>query len=189
MSNEEVKNNIEPKWYVFRVQSGKEDYMVQTLKNSFKMLARDGIKGEDYFLDFNIPMRTVVEYKGNKKVEKQIRAYPGYMFLKVKMADEIVLFLKKFFRQNGYGAELPRTLTDKEYEAMLNGVSGMSEEAKNMVLHIGQKVKLKSGSFATMEGDIVSINEDEQKLVVNVKIFGVDTKIDATFAQIEVVEN
>ena len=122
-----------------------------------------------------------------EQTEKIVTAYPGYLFLKVRMSDDIILFLRKFFQMNGFGAMLPNAITDAEYQKMMDGVNGLSEKAKDFVFAIGQRVKINAGSFASMEGNIVSIDKDESKLVVNVAIFGCDTKIDVNFDQVSVI--
>ena len=114
-------------------------------------------------------------------------AYPGYLFLKARMTDDIILFLRKFFQMNGFGSMLPNAITDAEYQKMMDSVNALSEKAKDFVFAIGQRVKINAGSFASMEGNIVSIDKDESKLVVNVTIFGCDTKIDVNFDQVSVI--
>ena len=61
MSKDDVKvnenNEAQDKWYIFRVQTGREDGMITSLKNSFEMLSRDGIDGKYYFTDFNVPKK------------------------------------------------------------------------------------------------------------------------------------
>ena len=88
---------------------------------------------------------------------------------------------------NGFGSMLPNAITDAEYQKMMDSVNGLSEKAKDFVFAIGQRVKINAGSFASMEGNIVSIDKDESKLVVNITIFGCDTKIDVNFDQVSVI--
>jgi transcriptional antiterminator NusG len=180
-------SSVKDRWYIFRIQSGREEGMINALKNSFAMLARDGIKGEDYFTDFSAPKRTIVKYVDGKKVEKEVVAYPGYLFLKIRMTDEIILFLRRFFQMNGFGAILPQPITDAEYQKMIDGISGISEKAKDYTFAIGQRVMIKAGSFASMEGKVISINNDNRTLVVNVLIFGCETKVDVNFDQVELI--
>lgn len=187
----EMKKNdeIQDKWYVFRVQTGREDSMIVSLKNSFKMLSRDGIDGEYYFTDFSVPKMTVIKYVDGKKTEKEKVAYPGYLFLKIRLTDEIVLFLRKFFQMNGYGTMLPKAITDAEYEKMIDSVSSLTEKSKNFTFAVGQNVKIHSGSFVGMKGKIASVDNNKRTLVVNVAIFGCDTKVDAEFDQVSIIED
>ncbi len=185
----EEKQNIKDRWYIFRIQSGKEESMINALKNSFVNLSKDGIKPEEYFTDFNAPKRTIIKYVNGKKTEKEVIAYPGYLFLKIKMTDEIILFLKRFFQMNGFGTMLPQSITDAEYKKMIDSINGISEKVQDYLFSIGQRVKINIGSFAGMEGNILSIDNDQKKLVVSVMIFGCETKADADFDQVQIIED
>ena len=181
------EEKIEPKWYIFRVQTGREDGIVNSLKSSFSILAKDGIKGEDFFKDFSVPKHNVVKYVNGKRVEKNVNAYPGYIFLRIKLTDEIILFLRNFFRNNGFGQILPQPITDAEYNKMIDKINGLSKDNNEFVFRIGQRVKIVSGSFATMEGNILSIDEKNRKLVISVMIFNCETNIDVDYNQVTVL--
>ena len=176
-----------PQWYVFRVQSKHEDAMIRTLKSSFALLKKDGIDGNEYFLDFSVPKHRIVKYVNGKRIEKDVSAYPGYIFLKLKLTDEILLFLKNFFKMNGFGQMLPKPVSDSEYEKMISSINDSSEDSGSMVFTSGQRVKVNSGSFASMEGNIKSINNEERKLVVTVMIFNCETDIDVNFDQVTII--
>ncbi len=179
--------DVVARWYVFRVQAKKEETMIKKLRASFSILEKDGMKGEDYFLDFTIPKYNFVEYKNGKKVEKEVNSYPGYVFMKIKLTDAIILFLRNFFRLNGFGQMLPKAITDEEYNTMINNVKGLSNSDKNIKFNIGDRVKINGGSFATMEGNILYNNKEEQKLVVGVMIFGCETKVDVDYSQVSMI--
>lgn len=184
----EEEKNIKDRWYIFRIQSGKEESMINALKNSFANLAKEGVNAEEYFTDFNAPKRTIIKYVNGKKTEKEVIAYPGYLFLKIKMTDEIVLFLRRFFQMNGFGTMLPQAITDAEYKKMIDSINGLSEKVQDYLFSIGQRVKINVGSFAGMEGNILSIDNEQKKLVISVMIFGCETKVDADFEQVQIIE-
>ena len=181
------KVSVEPKWYVFRVQAKQEEAMVKKLRASFNVLEKDGMKGTDYFVDFSIPKHRFVEYKNGKKIEKDVNSYPGYVFMRIKLTDDIILFLRNFFRLNGFGQMLPRPISDDEYNHMMSKVKDLSNDTGDVVFNIGDRVKINGGSFATMEGNVLYVNAQERKLVVGVMIFGCETKVDATFEQVSIV--
>ncbi len=72
---------------------------------------------------------------------------------------------------------------------MIDSVASISEKIKDYVFSVGQRVKINVGSFAGMEGNIASIDNDEKKLVVSVMIFGCETTIDTTFDQVQILED
>ena len=182
--------DIQEKWYIFRVQSGREDSLLQALKNNLPKKDKDGIDGKDYFIDFASPKRTIIKYDNkNKKTEKELNVYPGYIFLRLKMTDRVQIFLRNFFKKNGFGSMLPNAISDEEYDRMMSSVGDLSEKAKTFTFAIGQKVKINAGSFASMEGNIDTINNDEKKLVVSVMIFGCETKVDVDFDQVSIIKD
>ena len=189
VENVEKNQEVKPQWYIFRVQSGREDTILTALKASFVLLEKEGIKSSDYFFDFSLPKRHVVKYVNGKKVEKDLCAYPGYIFLKVKLTDKMQLFLRRFFQNNGFGQMLPRPITDNEYQKMIDGVNKVSQKGSDVVFTIGQRVKIQTGSFATMEGNIESVDNENQSLVVSVMIFNCETKIDAKFDQVSIIND
>ncbi len=184
----EKKNDLTPRWYIFRVQTGKEEGIIKSLKSSFSILKKDGIDGNEFFKDFSIPKHNIVRYINGKKDEKTVNAYPGYIFLKVKMTDNIILFLRNFFRNNGFGQMLPQPITDKEYQDMIDKVNGISKKSQEFVFRIGQRVKINSGSFATMEGNVCAIDDKNKMLSVNVMIFNCETKIDVNYEQVSLID-
>ena len=122
----EVNTEIKDKWYIFRVQSGREEQMLAALKNAFLTLKKDGLDPKYYFTDYNVPKRTIIKYVDGKQTEKVVTAYPGYLFLKARMTDDIILFLRKFFQMNGFGSMLPNAITDAEYKKMMDSVNKMN---------------------------------------------------------------
>lgn len=181
--------DVQPKWYIFRVQTSHEDRIVNSLKSSLSTLFKKkyGVNGNSFFKDFSIPKHNVVKYVNGKKIEKNINAYPGYIFLKIKMTDNVVLFLRDFFRCNGFGRVLPQTISDDRYNDMMDKVNGISKKSHEFTFRIGQRVKINSGSFAFMEGNIESIDDVNKKLRVSVMIFNCETKIDVDYDQVSVV--
>ncbi len=176
-------------WYICRVQTGREDSMVSELKASFNLLEKDGIDGKKYFTDFSIPKHKYVKYVNGKKVEKDVNAYPGYVFLKIKLTDKIILFLRSFFKMNGFGQILPEPIGDDVYKKMMDKVNDLSKNVGEVNFTIGQRVRVNSGSFASMEGNVYSVNKEERKLVISVMIFNCETKIDATFDQVMAIND
>ena len=70
----------------------------------------------------------------------------------------------------------------------MDKVRGLSDKTGTFSFRIGQRVKINTGSFATMEGNIVSIDDVNRKLVVAVMIFNCETKIDVDYEQVSVLD-
>ncbi len=63
---------------------------------------------------------------------------------------------------------------------------GISRIDIDTELNEGAKVKIIAGPFTGMYGNITSIDMDNQKLELNVDLFGQETTVEVELAQIEV---
>jgi transcriptional antiterminator NusG len=177
-------DKIEAKWYVIRVPSGKENAMIDKLKSASRLLLKDEIDPNDYFIEFSVPQKLSFEYKNGKKVEKLFPAYPGYLFVKLKMTNKICLFIKNTLKMSKIvGDTNPIALSNKEYDDMMSKITDVNS-TRSVSFTIGQKLKILSGSFASMVGTVDHIDETAMKLTVTIPIFGYDTKVDVDFDQV-----
>ena len=114
--------------------------------------------------------------------------YPGYIFANMILTDNVIVALRNFFRANGFGQVFPEPISDAEYQKIVDKINGINKDNKEFAFSIGQRVKINSGSFATMEGNITAIKENERKLEVAVMIFNCETKIEIDFEQVSIIE-
>jgi len=82
---------------------------------------------------------------------------------------------------------LPNPITDAEYKKMMDKVNGLSDNSNQFVFRIGQRVKINAGSFASMEGNIVAIDEANRQLGVNIMIFNVETRVEVNYDQVSII--
>ena len=83
----EVNTEVKDKWYIFRIQSGREEQMLAALKNAFLTLKKDGLDPKYYFTDYNVPKRTIIKYVDGKQTEKVVTAYPGYCISRLSLLE------------------------------------------------------------------------------------------------------
>ena len=62
---------------------------------------------------------------------------------------------------------------------------GISRLEVNKELEIGKKVKIISGPFTGMFGVIEEVDNDNQKLTLNVDLFGQETSVEVEISQVE----
>ena len=87
-----------------------------------------------------------------------------------------------FIGSSGKGAK-PTPLPPQEVDNVLK-VMGMSRIDVDKELSIGTKVKIIGGPFTGMFGTIEEIDNDNQKFVLNVDLFGQETQVEVDFEQI-----
>jgi len=184
------------KWYVVKVQSGREDSIKAAIERKVKI---EGL--EEFFGQIAIPVEEIVQKKSvrvtdkktgdkvtqEKKVIKHQKKFPGYLFAEVDYNDRILYLFRETSGVGDFvGASLkrePTPMTDREVRAMLTGVaegdpgkSGTKQQVK-LDYEKGDKVKIRDGAFANMEGIVKSITDTKDtgetpKVEVEVHIFG-----------------
>jgi transcriptional antiterminator NusG len=184
------------KWYVVKIQSGREDTIKAAIERKVKI---EGL--EEFYGQIAIPVEELVQKKSvrvtdkktgdkvtqEKKVIKYIKKFPGYLFAEVEFNDRILYLFRETSGVGDFvGASLkrdPTPMTDREVRAMLTGVvdgdPGKPNQSKKVKLEYekGDKVKIRDGAFANMEGVVKSISESKEtgetpKVEVVVTIFG-----------------
>lgn len=175
-----MTNLEEPKWYVVHTFSG---YEQMVLDNLYKCIKKNNL--EEQILEVKIPMEEVIEEKNGKKKVVERKMFPCYVLLKMRYTDNLWHTIVNTRGVTGFvgpqGRPLP--LTDEE-------IVKMRLEKVNIDIKIeaGNKVKVTSGPLDGFVGDVVSVDNVEQKCRVNVEMFGRPTSVDLDFAQIEVLD-
>ena len=116
--------------------------------------------------------------------------YPGYIFINADMNDQKVIDLLKITPDlfgHKYSSAKPglssQPLSRKDIDKLFGTTKANEPQYKNYL--VGDIVKIISGPFSNFEGKIISIDEKNQSMVVNVSIFSRDTQIEVLFADVE----
>ncbi len=174
----------EAKWYVIHTYSGYE----AMVKDSLEKLIENNNLQENIF-EIQIPTEETLEEKANgKKKIVERKKFPCYVFLKMIYSNDIWYLVTNTRGVTGFvgpqGRPLP--LTDEE-------VARNRLEDKRIIdldVVVGDKVQIISGALESFIGTVVSVNDQSQKLKVNVEMFGRNTDVEVDFVEIKkVVEN
>ena len=200
------------KWYVVKVQSGREDSIKAAIERKVKI---EGL--EQYFGQIAIPVEELVVKKSvkvkdkktgdkvtqEKKVIKHQKKYPGYLFAEVEFNDRILYLFRETSGVGDFvGAGLkrePTPMTDREVQQMLTGI--VDKDAKKgpkgpikvkLDIEKGDKVKIRDGAFANMEGEVKAISEAKEdaetpKVTVVVTIFGRPVEVELDYWHVDKV--
>ncbi|MCS6849734.1 MAG: transcription termination/antitermination protein NusG, partial [Gemmataceae bacterium] len=174
------------RWYVVKVQSGREESIKEAIERRVKI---EGL--EQYFGQIIIPVEKVTEMRGGKRVVKERKLYPGYLMVEVEYNDRILYLFRE---TTGVGdfvggglRQAPPPMSDREVERML----GRQGEQKPGVVHAkpkydrGDRVKVKDGTFAGMEGEVKELLEAKGLVRVELTIFGRPVPVDLEYWQVE----
>jgi len=174
-----MTNLEEPKWYVIHTFSG---YEQMVLDNLYKCIKKNNL--EEQILEVKIPMEEVIEEKNGKKKVVERKMFPCYVLLKMRYTDNLWHTIVNTRGVTGFvgpqGRPLP--LTDEEIVKMR-----LEKVNIDIKVEVGNKVKVTSGPLDGFVGDVVSVDNVEQKCRVSVEMFGRPTPVDVDFAQIEII--
>jgi transcriptional antiterminator NusG len=183
---EPLPEPTEKKWYVVKIQSGREDSIRDAVMRRVKI---EGL--EDYISQIVVPVEKTTEMVKGKKVTRTRKLYPGYLFVEVAFNDKI-LYL---FRETpGVGdfvgagpSKKPMPMADADVQKILQQKEEVVAKPQPAKIRFerGEHVKVKDGMFAGMEGDVKEILEAKGLVQVMLKIFGREVPVELEYWQIE----
>lgn len=174
------------KWYVIHTYSGYEKIVKENLEQrlrSLGLIARVS--------DILIPTEDIMEVKGGRKQVFTKRSFPGYVFVKMEVDDEVWYAIRNTPKVSGFvGGAKPSPLLDVEVAAILRQMKETSERPQPKVLfEPGESVRIIDGPFSNFIGVVDNIYPEQGKLKVMVTIFGRSTPVELEFGQVEKSES
>ena len=176
----------EMKWYVVRAASGRESKAMALLKNQISIAKMDESFGE-----ILVPTEEVVELKAGVRKTSQRKFFPGYMLAQVIMNDDTWQLIKSVPHVLGFiGGSKARPLPEHEVNKILNRMEDADDQPKPKTLYMpGEMVRVTDGPFADFNGVVKDVNNEKQRLVVSVFIFGRSTPVELEFSQVDKESN
>jgi transcriptional antiterminator NusG len=176
-------------WYVVKVQSGREESIKEAIERRVKI---EGL--EEFYGQIVIPVEKVVEMRNGKRVTRERKLYPGYLMTEVEYNDRILYLFRE---TSGVGdfvgagvSRAPTPMTPREVERMIRKTGDTKgEPAKELPskapVDRGDRVKVKDGTFAGMEGEVKEVIEAKSQVRVELVIFGRPVPVDLEYWQVE----
>jgi transcription termination/antitermination protein NusG len=173
------------RWYVVKVQANREDSIKEAIERRVKI---EGL--EECFGQILIPVERVTEVVKGKRVTRTRKLYPGYLMVEVEFNDRILYLFRETPGVGDFvGAgpnKPPLPMSDKEVQKMLGQqVEEREAPVSRIRLDKGDRVKIKEGMFANMEGEVSEILEAKGLVRVMLKVFGRDVPVELEYWQIE----
>ena len=176
-------------WFILHTYSGHEKKVCESLKARVA-----GTDLEPAIVQVLVPTETVVEMRGNKRVESARMFYPGYVLVEMETtdkggpSDEAWHLVKSTPRVTGFvgSGQTPTPLSDEEVQQIVYRVSTAADKPKpKLTFEKGETVKIIDGPFASFTGIVDEVNTDRNTLKVMVTIFGRSTPVELDFLQVE----
>ena len=179
--------DIVKEWYVVNTYAGHENRVKENLERRVETM---GI--ENNLFRILVAEEPEIEIKNGKKVERMRNLFPGYLFVEMIMTDEAWYVVRNtpgvtgFVGSHGAGSK-PAPLLPEEINSILRSL-GMNVRNNDLHLEIGETIKVIEGAFSGLEGQVTEIDEEKQKLKVNIEMFGRETSTELDFDQIDQID-
>ena len=190
------------KWFVVKVQSGREDSIRAALERRVKL---ENL--EPYVGRVLVPVEKITEVRDGKRRIKKIKKFPGYLFCEVEYNEHVQYLFRETSGVGDFvGASLTRAplpMGEREVQRMLADQDEGTEEGKKgaaaaedvskgtrvkLDYDIGDAVKVREGMFANMEGPVKDITDRESqtpKVKVVLTIWGRPVEVDLEYWQVD----
>ena len=176
-------SDVQPKFYVLRAISGKENKVREYIENSMK----NSDLGQ-YVTQVLIPTEKTYSIRNGKKVLKERAYLPGYVLVEANLVGEAAHQLRNIPNVIGFlgGSNKPVPLRPAEVSRVLGTVDELHEQEGELELQyfVGESVKVIFGPFNGFTGIIEEVNTEKKKLKVMVKIFGRKTPLELSYVQV-----
>jgi transcriptional antiterminator NusG len=193
------------KWFVVKVQSGREDSIKGALERRVKLENLEPFVGR-----IVVPVEKVTEVRDGKRRIKKVKKFPGYLFCEVEFNEHVLYLFREtsgvgdFVGGTGTGPnKLPQPMSEREVQRMLadqeelapgetpGKKAGEEAEIKGRIkldYDVGDTVKVREGMFANMEGpvkDIADRDSQTPKVKVVLTIWGRPVEVDLDYWQVD----
>jgi transcriptional antiterminator NusG len=172
-------------WYVVHSYAGYEKKVRDNLHNRINSLHM-----EDFIFQIEVPEEEVMEIKNGQRKQVKRNIYPGYVLVRMELTDESWTAVRNTPGVTGFvgNAHHPSPLSMDEVEKILAPRPvKKSDKAEIRVVdfEVGESVTVMDGPFATLPASISEIMPEQAKLKVLVSIFGRETPVELSFAQVQ----
>lgn len=176
------------RWYIVTSYSGHEDSVKTDL-----LRRRESLGMQNQIYQVLVPEETVeTTDKNGKKKTKTVKLYPGYVFVELEvegeMDDQLWFNIRNtpqvtgFLGSAGAGTK-PIPVPKGEMDVVLARV-GMYVKPE-VDINVGDRVEIKSGSFAGQIGDIASVNLEKEIVTVLIDFFGRSTPTEVSINDVK----
>ena len=167
----------EAHWYVVHTYSGYENKVKVDIEKTI-----ENRHLEEEILEVRIPMQDVVELKNGAKKQVQKKMFPGYVLINMVMNDDTWYVVRNTRGVTGFvgPGSKPVPLTEAEMRPL-----GIKEEKVVVDFKEGDTVTIIGGVWKDTVGVIQSMNESKQIVTINVELFGRETPVEISFAEVK----
>ena len=165
------------KWYVVHTYSGYENKVKANIEKTI-----ENRHLEDQILEVRVPLQEVAELKNGALKQVQKKMFPGYVLLNMVMNDDTWYVVRNTRGVTGFvgPGSKPVPLTEEEMLPL-----GIKKEDIQVDFAEGDTVVVTGGAWKDTVGVITALNVQKQTATINVELFGRETPVEISFAEIK----
>ena len=166
----------EANWYVVHTYSGYENKVKANIEKTI-----ENRHLEEQILEVRVPLQDVVEMKNGVQRTVQKKMFPGYVLLNMVMNDDTWYVVRNTRGVTGFvgPGSKPVPLTDAEMYNL-----GIQANSMSVDFEEGDAVTVIGGVWKDTVGVIQTVNQAKQSVTINVELFGRETPVEISFAEI-----
>ena len=169
----------EAHWYVVHTYSGYENKVKANIDKTI-----ENRHLEDQILEVRVPMQEVVEMKNGAKKSVSKKMFPGYVLINMVMNDDTWYVVRNTRGVTGFvgPGSKPVPLSDAEMRPL-----GIKTENVEVDFAEGDAVVVTGGVWKDTIGVIQTMNHSKQIVTINVELFGRETPVEISFADVKLM--
>ena len=168
----------EAQWYVVHTYSGYENKVKVDIEKTI-----ENRNLQDQILEVSVPMLPVVELKNGVEKKADKKMFPGYVLIHMVMNDDTWYVVRNTRGVTGFVGPGSKAvpLTEQEIDAL--GIASVRDVEVDF--GVGDSVVVTGGVWKDTVGVVQSINEAKQIVTINVELFGRETPVEISFAEVK----
>ena len=166
----------EANWYVVHTYSGYENKVKANIEKTI-----ENRHLEDEILEVRVPLQDVVEMKNGARRVVQKKLFPGYVLINMVMNDDTWYVERNTRGVTGFvgPGSKPVPLTEAEMKPL-----GIQTENVSIDFGEGDMIVVVAGAWKDTVGVVQRIDYSKQTATINVELFGRETPVEISFAEV-----
>mgnify|MGYP000306997955 FL=1 len=167
----------EAHWYVVHTYSGYENKVKANIDKTI-----ENRHLEDQIIEVRVPMQDVTELKDGVRKTSSKKMFPGYVLINMIMNDDTWYVVRNTRGVTGFvgPGSKPVPLTDAEMRPL-----GIKTDNVVVDFDEGDTVAVIGGVWKDTVGVIQTMNHNKQSVTINVELFGRETPVEISFADVK----
>ena len=170
------------KWYVLKTKTSCEGRAKQMIEDLIKT---KNLK--EQITEVLIPEKEVIQVVKGKKVRRSKKIYPGYIFVQMKLSDELSYLIKSITNVSHFvgGRFKPVEVPPEQLKIIDQQIEESSVNPQAQITFSeGETVLVIDGPFKNFNGTVEEVNQEKGRVKVSVSIFGRPTPVEFDFSQV-----